>query len=123
MVKRKTPITEPANIPLVVLCHEDERKQVSTVYQFQSIDTASQRRQGIRSLLQSPPMSILESIELLVMDVLDIELMSMLRLTSMGSDMLRQLSCERQKDSQYLRPFVPLGSLAMLQITSVVWAR
>lgn len=40
---------EPANMPVVVLCHDDARKQVSIVYQFQSIDI-------LQAL--SPPISI-----------------------------------------------------------------
>lgn len=32
-------MTDPANLALVLLCHVEERKQVSTVYQFQSIET------------------------------------------------------------------------------------
>jgi len=39
ITRKNTPITDPANLALVLLCHVDERKQVSTVYQFQSIDT------------------------------------------------------------------------------------
>lgn len=29
---------EPANIPLEVMCHEEEMKHASTVFQFQSIE-------------------------------------------------------------------------------------
>lgn len=32
-------MTEPAKAPLVLLCLDSARKQVSTVYQFQSIET------------------------------------------------------------------------------------
>ena len=32
-----TPMQEPANMPLEVMCHVEERKHASTVYQFQSI--------------------------------------------------------------------------------------
>ena len=39
ITRKNTPITDPANLALVLLCHVDERKQVSTVYQFQSIET------------------------------------------------------------------------------------
>lgn len=37
-------MTDPANFALVVLCHDDERKQVSIVYQFHSIETDLQLR-------------------------------------------------------------------------------
>lgn len=37
-----TPMTDPANAPLVLLCHDEARKQVSTVYQFQSMETGGQ---------------------------------------------------------------------------------
>jgi hypothetical protein len=35
-------MTDPANLALVLLCHVEEMKQVSTVYQFQSIETGCQ---------------------------------------------------------------------------------
>lgn len=41
MTKQKTPMTDPANMPLVVLCQEDERKHESMVYQFHNIETMS----------------------------------------------------------------------------------
>lgn len=37
--RKKTPITEPAYIPIVVLCQLLERKHESTVVQFQSMLT------------------------------------------------------------------------------------
>ena len=39
ITRKKTPTMEPANIPLERLCHDEDRKHVSTVYQFQSIET------------------------------------------------------------------------------------
>jgi hypothetical protein len=39
MTRKNTPMTDPANLALVLLCQVEERKQVSTVYQFQSIET------------------------------------------------------------------------------------
>ena len=32
-----TPMQEPANMPLEVICHEGEKKQASIVSQFQSV--------------------------------------------------------------------------------------
>lgn len=64
---------EPANMPVVVLCHDDARKQVSIVYQFQSIcfsvsghsfsfarELVSYGMRSITDILQalSPPISI-----------------------------------------------------------------
>ena len=37
MTKRMTPIHDPANMPLEVICQVEEMKQASTVFQFQSI--------------------------------------------------------------------------------------
>lgn len=37
MTRRTTPIQDPANIPLEVMCHDLAMKQVSTVFQFHSI--------------------------------------------------------------------------------------
>ena len=48
ITRKKTPMTDPANLALVLLCHVEERKQVSTVYQFQSIETRVSRRQEER---------------------------------------------------------------------------
>jgi hypothetical protein len=50
MTRKKTPMTDPANLALVLLCQVEERKQVSTVYQFQSIETrvSIQREQRVR---------------------------------------------------------------------------
>jgi len=41
-------MTDPANLALVLLCQVEERKQVSTVYQFQSIETGVSRCQKAR---------------------------------------------------------------------------
>ena len=48
MTRKNIPITDPANLALVLLCQVEDRKQVSTVYQFQSIDTRVSRRQEER---------------------------------------------------------------------------
>ena len=39
ITRKNTPMTDPANLALVLLCQVEERKQVSTVYQFQSMET------------------------------------------------------------------------------------
>lgn len=38
MTRQMTPMQDPANMPLEVICHVRERKQESIVYQFQSIE-------------------------------------------------------------------------------------
>ena len=43
---------EPANMPLLVMCQVEEMKQLSTVYQFQSIWTVRKLHGRLRSLLQ-----------------------------------------------------------------------
>lgn len=37
MVRRMTPMHDPANMPGEVMCHDSAMKQESTVFQFQSI--------------------------------------------------------------------------------------
>jgi hypothetical protein len=39
MTRQNTPITDPANLAVVVLCQDRERKHESIVFQFQSIET------------------------------------------------------------------------------------
>ena len=43
-------MTDPANLALVLLCQVEDRKHVSTVYQFQSIETGCQLMSGLVGL-------------------------------------------------------------------------
>lgn len=55
-----TPMQEPANIPLDVICHEREMKHASMVYQFQSIEILQ---------LEPPLIDIAASVELAAADI------------------------------------------------------
>lgn len=47
-----TPMQVAAKAPLVVMCHEEERKQASIVYQFQSICPPPQKKPWLVYLLR-----------------------------------------------------------------------
>src|ERR1700679_2193456 len=75
--RQMTPMQEPANMPGEVMCHEEERKQASMVYQFQSM-----------LILQESPMPLMspmleladEVVAAAGMAIVPVELLAMLML-------------------------------------------